>query len=269
MSQSSLNTAELSELLFELANADRLALLSQVAAKEQRMSSLSKAINASIPECSRHLSRLTSLGLISKNSEGLYGTTVMGDTILKLLPGMNVVIQHREYFRSHDLSELPEGFTERIGALSHAEYQGHFSEVLNRIKSTISEAKEYSCLMVDKPILVGSVNVTELSAPKQLQLLPARFIFEEGIHHKVLTSVKAAYPRSEIALGKNVKIALGVTEKSAGVIFPTADGKLDFGSGFFGEDRLFREWCQDLFEYKWARSQKVHYVSPFSNPRAE
>ncbi|HZW57603.1 MAG TPA: ArsR family transcriptional regulator [Nitrososphaerales archaeon] len=260
MSQSSSgNTTELSELLFELANADRLALLLQVATKEQRMSSLSKAIDASVPECSRHLSRLTSLGLVRKNSEGLYGTTVMGSTILRLLPGMNVVVQHKEYFKSHDLSELPVGFTQRIGALSQAEYRSHFSEVLDRIKSTVTEAKEYSCLMVDKPILVGNVDVTDF-ASKQL---PARFIFEEGIHHRVLTSVKAAYPRSELALGKNVKIALGVTEKSAGVIFPTADGKLDFGSGFFGEDRLFREWCQDLFEYMWARSQKVHYVPPF------
>jgi predicted transcriptional regulator len=203
MSQSSSNTGELSELLFELANANRLALLFQVAAKQQRMSSLSEAISASVPECSRHLSRLSSLGLIWKNSEGLYGTTVMGDTILKLLPGMSVVIQHKEYFSSHDLSELPEAFTERIGALSRAEYRSHFSEVLNRIKSTVSEAKEYSCLMVDKPLLIGNISVTDL-APK---LLPARFIFQEDIHHKVLTSVKAVYPSSEIALGKKVKIA--------------------------------------------------------------
>ncbi len=262
MTQSSSRNNELSELLFELANPDRLALLLQVAAKRQKMSSLSKAIGASVPECSRHLLRLTSSGLVRKSSDGLYGTSVMGETMLKLLPGIQVVIRHREYFLSHDLSVLPEGFVERIGALSMTEFRSHFSEVLDRIRTTVSEAREYSWLMVDKPVLVGRVDVTSLG-PRDL---PAKFIFDDRVSQKVFNAVKAAYPRSEIALIEDVKIALGVTEKSAGVIFPSEHGKLDFGSGFFGEDRRFHEWCGDLFEYHWARSQRAHQASSFSRP---
>jgi predicted transcriptional regulator len=264
MSWTSSNTNELSEFFFELANEDRLALLLLVAAKGKRMSTLSKAISTSVPECFRHLSRLRSSGLVRKNSEGLYQTTAMGDAILKLLPGIDMVVRHREYFEAHDFTCLPEAFIERIGALARSEYRSHFSEVLDCIKSTLYKAEEYSCLMVDKPILVGNVDLTPIT-PKQL---PARFIFDEGIEQKTLSIVKASYPHSEFALRKNVKIALGLTEKSAGVIFPTDDKKLDFGSGFFGEDQMFREWCQDLFDYWWTKSDKLYHLSPaFQSPR--
>ena len=76
--------------------------------------------------------------------------------------------------------------------------------------------------------------------------------------------MKAAFPQSEIATVSEVKMALGVTEKYAGVIFPGADGRLDFGNGFFGRSQDFRNWCSDLFEYYWKSSKKVYLPSPFS-----
>jgi predicted transcriptional regulator len=262
--QSAEGNTELAELLFELASPDRLTLLLQVAAKDQKMSSLAKAIGASVPECSRHLSRLASSGMITKSSKGLYETTTVGRTILKLLPGIEVVVRQREYLLSHDLSALPESFIERIGTLTRAEYLSHFGDVLVRIRTVISEAKEYSCLMVDKPILVGRGDLPTSFARKDH--LPAKFIFDKRVGQRILSEVKAAYPRSEIGLwagGKNIGVALGVTERSCGLIFPSLDGKLDFGSGFFGEDPKFRDWCSDLFDYWWMRSQKVHYDPSF------
>jgi len=253
----------LTELLFELANPDRLSLLAQIAARKQRMSSLSGSIKASVPECSRHLSRLTDSGLVRKDASGLYEATPVGRTVLKLLPGLETIVQNKEYFASHDLSVLPEGFIERIGILSQAERLDHFSDVFDRIKTTISQAREYSALLVDKPILVGKGETPSLGSHDHF----AKFIFGKTIGEDVLASVRAGFPRSELALAEEVRIALGVTERSAGIIFPSINGKLDFGNGFFGESPAFRAWCNDLFEFFWAKSKRIYSVTPFSSTR--
>jgi predicted transcriptional regulator len=256
---------ELAKVLFELANQDRLTLLSQIVAKKQRMLALSNALSVSVPECSRHLSRLADSGLVRKDSSGFYEATSVGRAVLRLLPGLETIVQHREYFMTRDLSGLPEEFIQRIGALAEAERLSHFSEVLERIKATIFDAEEYSLLMVDKPILVGKKGgpTYDPNHPR------ARFIFSDTVDQKVLLATKAAFPRSEIALAKDIKIGLGVTEKRAGVILPLSSGKLDFGNGFFGETPMFHGWCRDLFEFYWDNSRKIPSQSPFSSPPVE
>jgi len=57
------------EILFDLASADRLILLSSINKQKMRLTNLSKTINASVQECSRHLSRLTEAGFVVKDSE--------------------------------------------------------------------------------------------------------------------------------------------------------------------------------------------------------
>jgi hypothetical protein len=42
----------LPELLFTMASDDRLKLLAEISSKKQRLTTLSKAINASVQECS-------------------------------------------------------------------------------------------------------------------------------------------------------------------------------------------------------------------------
>jgi predicted transcriptional regulator len=116
-------------------------------------------------------------------------------------------------------------------------------------------------LLVDKPILVGKKG----GPSSDSRGARARFIFSKTLGQTDLAAVEAAFPQSEIATVNEVKIALGVTEKNAGVIFPTIDGKLDFGNGFFGQGQNFRNWCGDLFEYYWKSSKKVYLPSPFSH----
>jgi predicted transcriptional regulator len=251
---------DLAALLFELANDDRLALLYRIAAKKQRMSTLSNSLNLSTPECARHLSRLSDAGLVRKDSSGLYEASPMGRTVLKVLPGLETIVRNKEFFLAHDLSMLPEEFVERIGALAQAELVTSFGEVLDRVKRTIDGAEIRSFLMVDKPLFLGK----EGDLYSAVRDFPARFIFHESVSQKVMASVKAHFPRSAVAVAKEILVATGVTEKYAGVVFQS-DGKLDFGNGFFGDSPQFRTWCGDLFEFCWSRSRKVYSSSPFSD----
>lgn len=73
---------DFSGLLFNLASEDRLTLLSEINSEKhpRRLADLSKIINASAQECSRHSARLSDSGFIAKDSSGEYRTMPLGGT---------------------------------------------------------------------------------------------------------------------------------------------------------------------------------------------
>jgi len=73
----------LSELLFDLSSIDRVTLLREIEKERLRLSQLATRLSATVQETSRHLTRLSHAGLISKDSEGLYFLTAYGKAILR------------------------------------------------------------------------------------------------------------------------------------------------------------------------------------------
>jgi predicted transcriptional regulator len=246
-------TEELSQLLFTLSSADRLALLSDINAKKQRLATLSKVIDASTQECSTHLIRLSDFGFIKKDAQGFYETTSLGKLILNLFPSIEFLPRYKDYFLSHDLSFLPKGYVERIGELSGVEYVNHLSLVLKLIKTVISTGREYVLLISDQPIIVGG----SIGASFHSRELPVRLIGEQTIDRKIIAETKLALPNSEVRTLQEVRIAMAINEAMAGVCFAGINGKIDFSAGFSGKDQELRSWCCDLFEYFWSKSRRV------------
>ncbi len=50
---------------------------------------------------------------------------------------------------------------------------------------------------------------------------------------------------------KNVKTIVILNEKEALVSFPKLDGEDDLTQSFYGNDKMFHEWCLDYFRYCW------------------
>jgi predicted transcriptional regulator len=245
------------DLLFNIASGDRLKLLSEIASKRQRMSALSKTIDASAAEGSRHLKRLSDAGLVRRDSEGFYEVTPVGRTVLKLLPGIELLLEYQDYFRLHDLSFLPLKFVERIGELSKASRVSPLSAVLEHIKSVVSHGKDRVWLISDNlfpqwPGIGSSFLSTDV---------PVRLVAQESMSRKALSEYKSRLPRSEIGVLKEVRIGMVISDSTAGVCFPTEADGIDFTSGFGGSDPTFLTWCNDLFDYYWMGAKKIH--SPF------
>ena len=247
-------TDDISSVLFELASADRLALLSQISTHKQRLTSLSKFLNCTAQECSHHLRRLSDSGFIRKGSEGLYETTALGRAMQSLFPSIKFLIEHKDNFLSHDLSFLPQGFIERIGELAGGQYVNNISLVLKHIDTVISEAREYVWLMSDQPIVSGESIGQNLLARNVL----VKLIGEQTIERKEFIDAKSMLKeRIEIGTLQDVKFAMAINEVVAGVCFPDLNGKIDFRVGFVAKDLRFRSWCTDLFEHYWTRSRKI------------
>lgn len=247
---------DISEALFDLVSPDRLALVSELSVRKQRLTALSRLSKHTVQECSRNLNRLSDSGFVKKNSEGLYEITSFGRAMLSLIPSLKFLVRQKEYFLSHNLSFLPRGFIERIGELSTGDRVNHASLVLEHIRAVVSKGREYVWLISDQmmPRFPG------IGSSYSSKEIPVKLVSEQTIDRKILLETKSALPRSEIAVLHEVKIAMAINESIAGVCFPGLNGKIDFSAGFAGSDPLFRAWCTDLFEHYWSKSRKIQSV---------
>jgi predicted transcriptional regulator len=71
---------------------------------------------------------------------------------------------------------------------------------------------------------------------------------------------KVSLPSSKNAerkLIQEVPLIMIISEKEASVSFPNGriNGEADFASSFFGSDRTFLNWTNDLFLYYWVQAK--------------
>lgn len=242
--------------LFDLLSPDRLTLVSELNQRKLNLTALSKLLKCTLQECSRNLGRLSDSGFVKKDSDGLYETTSFGRAMLSQVPSLRFLVRERNYFLSHDLSFLPRGFVERIGELVQGKRVDHTGLVLDHIREAVSKAREYVWLIADQIMPrypgIGSDYSKDVSV---------KMVAEQTIDKKILSETRTILPRSEIGFLHEVKIAMAINEKIAGLCFPGVNGKIDFNGGFTGEDPSFRGWCTDLFDYYWSRSRKIQLLS--------
>jgi predicted transcriptional regulator len=251
----------LAELLFILASMDRLTLLSEIVIEKRRLSQLTTKLSATPQETSKHLMRLRNAKLIEKDSDGLFGLTAFGKTIVNLLPSIRFLTENKEYFLSHDISSLPLEFIERLGELQGGQYADKVGSILAHIQQVVQSAEEYIWLMADHR-LGDQEYVTKSGKLENIGTVTWRVIVPAG------SSINWTEVRRTVGIHKgrieynliddpnDIKVGMALNEKIAGVTFPDITGKLDFNSGFRSDNPLFRKWCQDLFVIHWNKKGK-------------
>jgi len=243
---------DLAELLFALASVDRLTLLSTIAKERLRLTQLASRLSASTQETSRHLSRLEEAKLIQREPDGCFIPTSLGRSFVALLPSLKVLTQHREYFLSHDLSTLPLEFLERIGELEQCEFRHGIGGVLNHTADVFRGAKRFVWLSSDNVMDLNILGRREVN-----QNVPLRIVIPAEAVRGVSSEMSRAGfgEKVELKIVDGVCAGLALNEKRAGVTLPGPGGKLDFNSGFGGDDPKFQKWCADLFIFHWNKAK--------------
>jgi predicted transcriptional regulator len=237
-------------LLFELANTDRLRILTEIDKEPLRLSQVARKLSATVQETSRHLERLSKAKLIEKDSTSSYRITSFGKLVLSLLPSLDFLQKRREFFLSHDLSFLPPGFAQRIGELSEHHYVDRLDEALAHAERVIKEAKQYLWLMTDQQVRQSYPH----EHPEPVSL---RLILPMGIDLEAFQRIrKQAGSRLQIGFVDDVKTTIVMNERTAAVCFPSLDGRMDFTQGFAGKTLKFHGWCRDLYTFYWEKSKK-------------
>ena len=243
---------DMAEFLFELANTDRLTILSELDTRELKLTQLAKLLDVTVQETSRQLARLSEAKLIEKNSAGSYGLTPFGKLALAMLPSFSFLHEEREYLLSHDISSLPPEFIQRIGELSVHE-NVDIDSALSYVEEVIKEAEQYIWLMSDQ--LGARLRHTyDQNHPEKTSF---RLILPRNIKPEVLEYSRSDLgAKLEIGLVDDVKVCIAMNEKIAGVFFPDLNGRIDFARGFTGKTSSFHRWCHDLHTFYWDRSRK-------------
>ena len=249
----------LCDLLFELSNEERLRIFLQLDRKTLKMTHLSKELDLTVQETSRHLSRLSEKRLIQKDVEGFYSLTPYGEQVLRILPGFEFLSKHGEHFTTHTPLCLPHSFSSRIGDLVNSTLTDEVMVAFYNVENRIREAEEYVWILSDQ-ILMSSLTLLaealkrgahfKIIIPKDLTPPPG---FTD--HGKQQFFEQAAMSNlMENRFLERVDVAIVMSEKEAGVTFPTLDGRIDYGFGFVTTDKLGHAWCRDLFLYYWERA---------------
>jgi predicted transcriptional regulator len=254
----------LCDLLFEVSNEDRLRILRRLQEGVLNVTGLSRALDLTTQESSRHLSRLGDVGLTGRDADGLYSLTPYASLVLRQLGGFEFTSAHKDYFLSHTLESLPGEFLCRISELAESTYVDDVMVAIYNVERAVQRAEEYFWIVTDQypvssfPLLtdaydrgvrVRTIDAANWDPPPQLK---------EGVRREDAEAVLRARRTGAVderILGR-LDVVLWMSEKEvAGLAFPTLEGRFDY-LGFNSADEKAHKWCSDLFNYYWDRGEK-------------
>ena len=134
---------DLCDLLFEFSSAERMNIMKSLLEERLRLSHVSKNLDMTVTEASRHLQRLSDIQLIDKDVDGAFGPTPFGELALSLLSSLDFISRNKEYFLEHNILGLPDELISRIGELSYARLNADVVRVLAHVDVMFQEAEEY------------------------------------------------------------------------------------------------------------------------------
>lgn len=241
------------ELLSELSHPGRLKILSMLQENPMRLSHISKKLDISTPEASRHLERLTNARLIEKRVDGLYYIAPFGNLISSLIPTVDFLSKNIDYLSTHDFSSIPIEFLHRLGELSEAtiEMEGEM-HAFHSVEKMFSEAEKYIWILTPQ-FLVSTIPIIGDQVEAGLDF---RIIFPRGYKppSDVQSTGRLNIHRRTL---DEVKVSIVLTEKEAGIVLPGLDGRIDYSIGIGGQEPLVHKWVKDLFEYFWNKAQPL------------
>lgn len=239
---------DLCHLLFELSSMDRLRILNSLQEINLKLSQVSKELDMTVTEASRHLQRLSDIQLITKDVDGAFLITPYGKLALRLLSGLSFISVNRPFFMDHDALRLPADLIDRISVLSKAELNTDIVRVLAHVDEMFSQAEEYIWVMSYSHSLPSTIPIVEDRLQNEVVL---QRIFPEEIVPPKREDETIPGPCRTLP---KVDFRIMMTEKEAMCSLPTMDGKNDYSS-FISSDPVFHKWCKDLYGHYWDKAE--------------
>ncbi len=252
---------EIANEFLEVASEQRLNILLSLNKEKSNLSNMARRLDATTAELHRNFGRLLKAGLVKKDSDGNYELTLYGKTVCMQIPTLEFMSKNKKYFETHDFSDLPPKYIQRIGALAESELISGYIKVVEQWENIDKNANEYLLnILIEIPyseklleilesklnqkIKISSIFSETATISKGRQELLAKFDFPKHVKAGTL----------ERRMQKNAKISIVLNEKESGVSFPTRDGEPDMSKMFYSTSEPFHEWCLDFFNESWKNS---------------
>lgn len=254
-----MSLGNLCDLFFEFSNEDRLRILRTLQIEHLTVTAMSKELDLTTQETSRHLSRLGEVGLTLKNPDGTHCLTGYGELSLKQMTGYKFITAHKDYFQNHDLNHLPTEFISRIGELDKSRYVDDVMVIFHLIDQMIREAEEYVWRVTDRYIItiIPSWNEALAKGIEARLLEPVNLVIPPEFDRGPVIRDAVQNQQFRVRALEEVPLFMSLSEKQvAGICFPAHDERMDY-RGFVSEDPEVLKWAKDLYEYLWENSIHV------------
>ncbi len=246
----------------ELASETRLSILMSLYKKPSRLSSLSRELNTTVQDVYRNLNRMTGEGLVTKG-DGMFSITEYGMMVVNQVPYFTFMKKHHLFFESHSItrSGIPAKFLLRVGELAECEMVSSVTAVFQRLKKMESGANrslkalvaqawpEEGQIFIDR----ASQGINVFAITGHNTVLPVSVA--ETVANSLEKLASAGFFKPKMI--EKVSVAIYVVDDTqAAIIFPNKGGEVDMTTLFVSEDRMFCDWCSDVFEYFWQGAKR-------------
>jgi DNA-binding transcriptional ArsR family regulator len=208
-------------LLTEIANPNRIEILQILAKSPNTFTELTKILDISSSEISRHLNRLTDQKIIEKQHPSRYfQLTSLGQLIIQLISPLNFILKHVDYFENHIFTDLPIDLIKNLDALQNCEIVQGTGLVMIKMEETMKSAKKSTDVMVETPFPWGTAN------------MHVRYIVPSSLS-AMRKNVEKFNATTDGRFLDRVPITMLIIDDGGGLLFfPDLKGKTDFNTGF-------------------------------------
>ena len=258
------------QILFEISNEYRYKILLQLKQKPMNITQISNTLNLRLPEVSRHLSRLSEVGLTFKEPNGLFHISNYCKLVLNQVKDLEFITKHKKYFNTHTTAGIPPEFMKRIGDLDDSSYMYNAINFLHSVEKIIDESEEYVWFIGDEYIINASHHINE-AAKRDVAfriIEPENYVssLEQDSLDLMFSNLNYSSTLEKMAL-KTINVFLYVSEKMAAIAFPLEDTRFDY-LGFTATDKSSIQWCKDLFLFYWGQAKPRSIVSATDRRRS-
>ncbi|MHA2295045.1 MAG: ArsR family transcriptional regulator [Candidatus Hodarchaeales archaeon] len=234
-------------MLADIIHPTRIKILKLLSVGLKTLSDLAKELSISKPEISRHLARLRDQGLIEK-ADKLHKITNLGETIINILAPLVFITEKYEFFKNHQIIDLPLSFVKDLDSLMNSELMSGTGYIFSKMEVISTLTNHEAKIMVDQPFPESSRNIVD----KALLIVPAH-AKPENID---LEAMRRHSKYFEIRTLPVVNYSFGVVDNMHGFIFfPGLNGKIDYNNAFYVRDSLGIEFLNKLWNHFWEDAQ--------------
>ena len=247
--------------MFELSNEDRLNILLELSKNPLRLSRVSEKFTFTVPETARNLTRLTETGLITKDVEGYFHLTALGEASLQLIPNFEFISKNTKYFKTHCISNLPPECAASIGSLKKSDFIGQLTEAMFIGEKMINKSEEFVWISIDEilasmlPVFIEAVN----RGVELKKLMPRNAFIPPDI---LKLANDPAFDRAarakkvESRYLDQIDFFLLMSERELEIGFKNSDGIFDHKGFFRSTDETAIKWTKALFLHYWEKAKR-------------
>ena len=267
----------LDDMLFEVSSEIRHKILMSLMHQPYTVTSITKMLDISMTEASRHFNRLAQVGLIQKQPDGEYSITILGKTVLRQLAPLEFITRHSGYFDSHDATGLHERFLNRIHELGEATptytTRANIMKTVEKLGKSLEEAEKHYESIFDQ----SAMELIIYADPEPESETQVKSKIMEGLRCRVLLPDIVDYDRIhpdslnefmelnrfenfEFRLITDPPVFLQMNEKRVTLLaFPDQSNAIDY-LGFEATDERSLGLCQEIFDYYWSKSKPFQFI---------